>query len=635
MEKDFQKNSDKIFNALQSGKITQKQAEILQRKLNDRQITNDQVFRERTEKVNQALASGEITDTQARSLTKRLEADYTPVVRDDTHPDVDFSTRALYKNFGGDGEAAFNFLQERHPQLEWRKDNEGNVLVKGRDEPTWSRLDPSGFDPADVTDVAWDIPAGIAEGAAAAGAGLLGSALGPAGALGAAGLAGSATATGLEGVRQGIGNLIGTSEGVNSGNLIGSALGGAASPLLLGTGAAGKQVARQALRSGLSDQAVTQAQRGLLSRIIGGTAGKLGQAMSGIDEEILQYARQNLSEIRRAEASGTGGAEIYGALRDKIETNLEQKLFEAGEKIGSTQGAEDILVNVGEAEKPLTDLLTKYQERAARDIAGGATEEAASVQKAAQLEGILAPYLKGDRVLKGGYELKDYLDDLNDITGIARNTDPNVQKTLKKDLMNAARRSASNVDSQAARSAGGQAYKEAKKEYSELLSVKNDVVNKFFKDDMATERSLNNLLSKKGKSKKLAINKAMEKLEVDVDDTARQSIANTLFINPNMDPISSGGTTSTSRSVPLGGVGGMLGYLGGSRLEGHGTGMGLSALGQFLGSKVGSPYAMRRYMETDEALSNFLQGINRQGTGYPMIQSGFNALRNIQQNRDY
>ena len=198
--------------------------------------------------------------------------------------------------------------------------------------------------------------------------------------------------------------------------------------------------------------------------------------------------------------------------------------------------------------------------------------------------------------------------------------------------MNAARKSTSNVDKQAQQSAGGKAYKKTKMDYQALKSIENDFVNKYFKDDVSTERTLNNLLSRKAKSKRSGITKALDKIDVEATQPVKESIANSLFINPNMDPMSSMGTTSTSRSVPLGGLGAVTGYLLGSQFQGHGTGVVGGGLGGFVGSKIGSPYTMRKAMEADQFGKSIWQGLNDSGTGYPLNQSSINAWRNMQRN---
>ena len=127
-------------------------------------------------------------------------------VVNEMHPDIDFTTRAVYKNFGADPEASFNYLQKKQPNLQWKKDKSGEVLAKRPEELAWRRLDPKGFDPQDLTDIAYDVPAALGQGVVTAASGLAGAPAGGVGAIPAA-MAGSAVSGAvLEGLRQGIGS---------------------------------------------------------------------------------------------------------------------------------------------------------------------------------------------------------------------------------------------------------------------------------------------------------------------------------------------------------------------------------------------------------------------------------------------
>lgn len=596
----------------------------------------------------EALDSGEISKDEAKGLLGDLENKSSPVI-DEMHPGIDFTTRLVYKNFGADSDASFNYLQKKHPELNFKKDASGEVLAKAPGESSWRRLDPTGFDLQDITDVGYDVLAGVGEGAAAVTGGLVGGAAGlPSGpgaiatGLGGAALAGGAAGGGLEALRNQIGQFAGIEQEQSLGDIGTAAAFGAASPLLLGTGAGAKQVAKQALKSGLDDAgkaALKETQRGLLGRTKSKISSKVGQFMSGVDSDTLEYMSKNLDKVRAAEQSGTGGAEIYGELREQIQGSLQSKLDDVGRSLGETQGAEGIQVSIKEVEKPMVDLIKKYEEKALKAIdkfGDGATEKV-DFQNYEYVRDKLSPYLTGSDEVISGYDVKDYLDNLNEVTQIAKN--PNMAKKPKvdKDIIRISRIAADNLDKQASSSAAGSIYKDFKSQYGKLKTIEDKVVNKWFKDDQATERTLNSLLSPKKKSQRLDISKAMSELGVPVNDTARESVANSLFVNPNMDVLSSMGTTSTSRSVPLGGLGGFIGYGLGSKIgDGHGGGaVGAGILG-YLGSKVGSPATMRKFAEINEAGAKRINKIQSAPVipYAPNIQSGFNIIDNINRSQN-
>lgn len=641
MADQFQQASDEIFAALKKEEISQEQAEELQKMIFRKyRMSPAEKFTEANDEALALYENKKISEAEFKDIQGRIRDKYSPDTTGERHPDIKFPSRLGMKMFGNDPEKSFQRMQEDHPNMQFRKDSMGNILAKNRDETKWGYVDPPDFDPEDITDLTWDAPAAVAEGVMSTIGGvkgaLFGAPAGPpgmaAGALTGASLYGSATAGGLDAANQFIGQALGYNDKIDSDRVITASKWGAL-PAALGTGATTKQIAKAAAKSGISEQALKQSQRGLLDKAYGYGAGKLGQLASGVDSSLLQSVRRNLDEIKDVEAAGNEGAEIYGVVRDKVTTAMDGALSEAGEKLGKVQGAEDVLVDVATVEKPLLDLIGRYQARAEKDILkyGDAAENMASVQKAQQVESILQPYIKGEGVLEGGYDVKDYLDDINDLTGIAKGTDPSIQNDVRKQIMNATRKSASLVNEQAAKSSGGKAWINAKKDYSELLEIKNRVKNKHFKDDEATERTVNSLLSRKKKAKRLTIKRDMEKLGVDIDEPARESIANSLFVQPSTDALSLGGSTSTSRTVPLAAMGGLAGYQLGAYAGGdqnYSAGLLGGAIGSALGSKLGSPAAMRAFMSGDRSAKKGWSLLNDSGTRYPMGMSGINLWKN-------
>ena len=87
-----------------------------------------------------------------------------------------FEGRFTAKNFGGDPAAIFNYLQKQNPDFELKTDKSGEILARRRGAKDWGRMDPKGFDWRDLTDVAYDVPAAVAQGAATAASGVAGAA---------------------------------------------------------------------------------------------------------------------------------------------------------------------------------------------------------------------------------------------------------------------------------------------------------------------------------------------------------------------------------------------------------------------------------------------------------------------------
>ena len=146
--------------------------------------------------------------------------------------------RFLIKNLGQDEMQSLAYLNREYGDKYDFDIDKGSIIAKKKGENTWGKLDPSGFDIQDISDVGYDVLAGIGTGAATALGGVGGSAV----SLGLGGIpgamaAGAGSSAALEGLRQGLGNLAGVSSGVDKGSLVLSTALGAASPLAFGSGA--------------------------------------------------------------------------------------------------------------------------------------------------------------------------------------------------------------------------------------------------------------------------------------------------------------------------------------------------------------------------------------------------------------
>lgn len=191
-------------------------------------------------------------DPNAYLAAKGYSDDSAEIV-EEMHPDLSTVDRLKVKNFGGSGPEAVGYLQKKNPGLQFRVDDiTKEILAKKPEEGQWRKLDPdTGFFSTDFLrdagDVAFDVLGGIGTSAATAAGGMAGAAAGGVGALPAAAAAGSASSTGIEALRQLVGQGLGVSSGLDPSNLAGAAVMGGLSPVLFGTGATASQAA---LRTG-------------------------------------------------------------------------------------------------------------------------------------------------------------------------------------------------------------------------------------------------------------------------------------------------------------------------------------------------------------------------------------------------
>lgn len=256
-----------------------------------------------------------LKEVEAGTIAEAKPVEEEKIVQEQ-HPSISFLDRAKIKNFGDDAMSSIAYLKEKNPDVEYDYKN-NQIVAKGKGEKEWRVLDPSGFDLQDITDVAYDIPAGIAQGAATSVAGLAGGAFGAgAGAIPAAMAASGATGAGAEALRQYIGKMAGVNE-MNGREIATSGAIGAAAPFLFGTGASkpmikaalgGDDVVRN-ISSKLgnyiqkdefamtpanlkaAEEYLTRAQTGVLSRPIE----KIGGFLSGIPEKVLGKMQQPIT----------------------------------------------------------------------------------------------------------------------------------------------------------------------------------------------------------------------------------------------------------------------------------------------------------------------------------------------------
>lgn len=224
----------------------------------------------------------------------------TETVKNEMHPDISFVDRLKVKALGNSDESSMKFLQRQYPNLDFRVQN-GDIQARTKGE-AWKKLDPSGFDLQDISDLAYDIPAGIAQGAVTAASGVAGLAAGGVGAIPAA-MAGSAVSgAGLEAARQGLGKYFGVNDEINGTDIAIAGGTGAVSPLIFGTGGVVKEGVK-----GLSKEAAQLAQRGVVGRGYDAVAGYLGpkiaSAASNIPEPVIKAAAKILPAIKAADKS--------------------------------------------------------------------------------------------------------------------------------------------------------------------------------------------------------------------------------------------------------------------------------------------------------------------------------------------
>lgn len=543
----------------------------------------------------------------------------------------DLKGRFVYKNFGADPVAAFNYLQKENPDFELKTDKNNEVLARKRGTQDWGRLDPKGFDWRDLTDIAYDVPAAVAQGAATAAAGIGGAALG--GGVGAipAAMAGSAASgAGLETLRQGVGSyFIDDNMSAQDIGIAGAA--GAVSPLLFGTGASGAQALKMASKEGAKQTAeeILKTQSGLLGRAYDKTAGylgpKLGALVSGENSKVIKKAAEMLPEIKAADKNPEIRSLPLKEVAQDVPKKIKAVTSETGKRMEDLRAMIDqepglILTGEGAAIKgtgsiPRDEFMQPFYDLGQKLGEGGAPT-------AAQLKDIEA--LK--KVVKAEFK------------GLPDNLTAAQVDTLRKRFKERAQQyglnygktgqsvggfeGASAIDAQI-----GIAFEDSRKKMNEAILQRLEKMGPEYADEYAklndqysylktvakennskfkTSKSVADFLGRSTKDDLEAQNllDIQNITGVNLEDLATRDQALRTFSKPNTDIRSLGGTTSTSRSIPLAVAGGAAGYYAGQQTGGDYSPFLMAILGGGIGSKLGSPAALRKYMEANQIMRN-------------------------------
>ena len=542
------------------------------------------------------------------------------------HPDIDFATRAIYKNFGADPESSFRFLQKKLPNLQLKKDKEGEVLAKRPDELEWRRLDPKGFDLQDISDIGYDVVAAGGQGLATAAAGLAGGAAGGGlGAIPAAMAASGVTGAGLEGLRQGIGSWLGIEDNASKEQALLAAAAGAVSPLMFGTGAGAKEALKYAGKEGAKD--LLQTQRGLLGRGYDATAGyvgpKLGALVSGENAKVIKKAAEILPEIKAADTNPEIRSLPLKEVAQEVPRKLKNLTTETGRRLEDLRGMIDnqpglILTGEGAATRgtgsiQATEFIQPFRDLAEKLSAGGAATEA-QLKDAQTLARVIEQEFKGlpenltaaqvdtlrkrfkERAQQYGLNYGKTGQAVGGTEG-ASAIDAQIALAFEESRRKMNDSIISRLEAMGPEYADE--YAKLNDQYSYLKGVAKENNNKF-----KTSKSVSDFLARSTKDDLEAQNliDIQNITGVNLEDLATRDQALRTFSKPSTEIRSLGGTTSTSRSIPLAVAGGTAGYYLGQQSGGEYSPFLAAILGGGLGSKLGSPAAMRTYMNANQLM---------------------------------
>lgn len=599
-----------------------------------------------------------------------------PSVNQEMHPQFGVGERLLLKNFANSPDAMVKYLQKKHPDMDI-KIYDGQVIGKLPDESEYRALDPNPNVisepgkflkdlPLDTADLGTDVAQGVGSGIASAAGGIAGGlATGGMGAIPAAMATGGATNASLEALKQKLGQYFGIPQEVSGRDVMLAGAAGAASPLLFGTGASAANLAKGAAQKGLTSAelgTVTSAQRGMVPRALDYTKNKvlpgIGEYTSGVPSEIIKERAKSPAALQNLQENGlTDYVEgVHDNLRqgiasakNKIGQELEQSIDEAGKTVDLSKTKAIIdnhIKNLENSELKDNPLIQKHlaELKSARndlftEIKPQVTEEPVfssilnSSGKPTQIgtRPVVTQTkteMSSNASAKKAFELQELLKDQAELSKLGQGTQSRFGQGATagdKAWAEASRKAYNEVNNELESATEGMS-SQLKSQYREYAQLQRDLQSRFKNPEM-TKKTLENIYGSDKQMLRERLQKVAELTEGKVNplEDAKPLAVYKYFNEPKKVPLSAGGTTSTSRSLALGGIGAAIGHkVGGS----YGAPFGFAA-----GNYIGSPSAIQHYINIGKGVGNYVQpAINSlPNVAYPaMPLSAWEMMQNQQ-----
>jgi hypothetical protein len=262
-------------------------------------------------------------------------------VVDERAPQISFADRAIAKNLAQSPLKQMEYLKSKYPSLDIKLAG-SDVLI--RDGDSYKKLDPSGLEFEDVSDIGDVVASGITSTLGAVGGGMAGALAGGAGAVPGAFAGTAAAGSATEAFRQKLGQKLGIPQDVSgsdvalagAGNLVGSGL--------FGTGNIAKG-----------------AYKGLIRDAWNKGAPAFSQFMTGVTPEVLKtYTNPATREEVKSLIKG-GKTEFTEKLVNKIRGGLNQQKEEIGTGLSNAINTANQSVNIEQAKAPFRSEIARLK----------------------------------------------------------------------------------------------------------------------------------------------------------------------------------------------------------------------------------------------------------------------------------
>jgi len=579
---------------------------------------------------------------------------------EEMHPKLTAVDRVFLENFANNPMASAKYLEQKYPDLEIRISG-NDLLMKTAEEKNYRVLDPdTGFSPIanpkealyDIVDSGVDIATGTLSGMAGAAAGIFGGipTMGV-GALPAAMAASGATSYGLDVAKQKAGQFLGLPQNVDQTQALISGAGGLAGPALFGTGATQAQILKQAMGKGLgktTSAALLAGQRGVTGRLYDAVKGRalpaMGEVISGIPSAQILTRAARPGDVKALQDQGIlsksrqifdGLRGYFGGKKEEIGQQMEDAV-ENSDSMVDISRVKEALAKAREAAqnsfdetpneynqtvlKNLDDLfnehfLNKKSVEEALDMSLVHGYDPVTLMPLAKVEGSPSQYIPDQVSAQQAMRMKDALNQsadmfdpkLNKMGG--RLSGSKADKTLTLTAQDASQRLSKAL---------GVAVPEMavlNKAYGEVANTQK-LIQADFKTPRTTAKTLQKLNSA-SKSDILPVIQSIDKNSgLGIMKTSLLMQTAKTFEKASKDALSSGGTTSTTRSTATGALGGGLGFAAGMMgTQNPYLASIMAGAGAFVGSKAASPAAMGLYIDAARAANAPVAAARNMGLG--------------------
>lgn len=507
-------------------------------------------------------------------------------VVEEMHPDISTIDRMVVKNLSQSPEVGVNYIKKKLPGHDVRL-YQGRMVVKGPQDKEYRVMDPdTGLFSTDILrdagDVLFDVGSGVAEGAATTAGTAAGAVAGPAGAIAGGAAAAGASGAGLEAARQGLGKLAGLEQDIDPTDV---AISGGVSAALPLVGAAAKGTYNAAKKSVLP---------------------WIGEKVSGASRDAIKTLGKHFPTLENMEKDGAMGlvedahgrlVKGIGSIKSGIGQKLQDAIEGAGEKV-DISGVKDVMRKLlVEAKTYADDMDTPAMKEEIANIAKEfdrlfttEVKEMAEDETGELVEQTIKKEIGDEVSARTAFKLQEKLGDLAELAKMGEGPKArfgNAATRAEKQLAETAREGYNTLNQEFERVTGGLS-KDLKDSYRDFSMIQK-YLNPHFKDTSKTFTTLTGLNKKAKEPLFDTLKNLQKKTGINVLDDARILEAHGIFNKPSLLAISSGGTTSTSRSIPLAVGGASIGTLAGYQSDSlPGSPYAKATMGGLIGGAVGS-----------------------------------------------